>query len=158
MTDREIIELYNQRDERAIKETQTAYGKYCEKIAYNILGDEQEALECVNDTLLKAWENIPPERPHIFSAYLATITRNNAILRYRRETAKNAGKAPCRLFLTTSPKCSRTAPMSSRPPSTERSSPRSTDIWELSPRPTARSSCCGSSSLKAFRISQAAWG
>lgn len=38
MTDREIIELYNQRDERAIKETQTAYGKYCEKIAYNILG------------------------------------------------------------------------------------------------------------------------
>lgn len=54
MTDSEIIELFNQRDERAIKETQNAYGKYCEKIAHNILGDEQETRECVNDTLLKA--------------------------------------------------------------------------------------------------------
>lgn len=99
MTDSEIIELFNQRDERAIKETQTAYGKYCEKIARNILGDEQEARECVNDTLLKAWENIPPERPQSFSAYLATITRNNAILRYRRETAEKRGKSSVPLIL-----------------------------------------------------------
>lgn len=87
MTDSEIIELYNRRDERAIQETQTAYGKYCEKIARNILGDEQEARECVNDTLLKAWENIPPERPQSFSAYLAAITRNDALSRYRRAAA-----------------------------------------------------------------------
>lgn len=99
MTDDEIIELYNQRDERAIKETQTAYGKYCEKIARNILGDEQEARECANDTLLKAWENIPPERPQIFSAYLAAITRNDAILRYRRETAEKRGKSTVPLIL-----------------------------------------------------------
>lgn len=99
MTDDEIIELYNQRDERAIKETQTAYGKYCEKIARNILGDEQEVRECVNDTLLKAWENIPPERPQIFSAYLAAITRNEAILRYRRETAEKRGKSSVPLII-----------------------------------------------------------
>lgn len=99
MTDSEIIELFNKRDECAIKETQTAYGKYCEKIARNILGDEQEALECVNDTLLKAWENIPPEYPQSFSAYLAAITRNNAILRYRRETAEKRGKSSIPLIL-----------------------------------------------------------
>lgn len=99
MTDSEIIELYNLRDERAISETQTAYGKYCEKIAQNILGDEQEARECVNDTLLKAWENIPPERPQILAAYLATITRNDAILRYRREAAQKRGKGSLQLVL-----------------------------------------------------------
>lgn len=99
MTDSEIIELYNRRDERAIKETQTAYGRYCEKIARNILGDEQEALECVNETLLNAWENIPPERPQIFSAYLAAITRNNAILRYRRGAAEKRGKGSVPLVL-----------------------------------------------------------
>lgn len=99
MTDSEIIELYNQRDERAIKETQAAYGKYCEKIARNILGDEQEASECVNDTLLKAWENIPPERPNSFAAYLAAITRNDAILRYRRGAAEKRGKSSVPLIL-----------------------------------------------------------
>lgn len=87
MTDSEIIELYNRRDERALRETQTAYGKYCEKIARNIIGDEAEALECVNNTLLKAWENIPPERPQSFRAYLAAITRNDALSRYRRAAA-----------------------------------------------------------------------
>lgn len=99
MTDSEIIELYNRRDERAVKETQNAYGKYCEKIAHNILGDRQEAQECVNETLLKAWESIPPERPRIFSAYLAAITRNNAILRYRRETAAKRGSSCVPLIL-----------------------------------------------------------
>lgn len=99
MTDSEIIELYNKRDERALKETQTAYGRYCEKIARNILGDEQEAQECVNETLLSAWENIPPEHPQILSAYLAAITRNNAILRYRREAANKRGKGSVPLVL-----------------------------------------------------------
>lgn len=99
MTDREIIELYTRRDERAIKETENAYGKYCEKIAQNILGNEEEARECANDTLLKAWENIPPDRPKILSAYLAAITRNSAISRYRREKAEKRGKSTVHLVL-----------------------------------------------------------
>ncbi len=88
MTDSEIIELFNERDERAISLTQSTYGKYCEKIARNILGDESEVGECVNDALLKAWESIPPERPQSLRAYLAAITRNNAISRYRRGATK----------------------------------------------------------------------
>lgn len=99
MTDNDIIELYMRRDERAIAATQNIYGKYCEKIARNILGDEQEARECVNDTYLKAWENIPPERPQIFAAYLAKITRNNALSRYRRNTAEKRGRGTVPLIL-----------------------------------------------------------
>lgn len=91
MTDSDIIELYMRRDERAIAETQKHYGKYCEKIARNILGNEQEAQECVNDTYLKAWENIPPDRPQMFSAYLAKITRNNAFSRYRHDRVERRG-------------------------------------------------------------------
>ena len=99
MTEREIIELYNRRDERAVRETETAYGKYCEKIALNILGNAEEARECVNETLLKAWENIPPDDPRILSAYLSTITRNNAISRYRRKAADKRGNSAVALVL-----------------------------------------------------------
>lgn len=99
MTDREITELYTRRDERALRETQNAYGKYCEKIALNILGDIQEARECANDVLLKAWENIPPDEPRILSAYLAAITRNEAITRYRRGMAEKRGKSAVPLVL-----------------------------------------------------------
>lgn len=99
MTDREIIELYTRRDERAISETQNAYGKYCEKIAQNILGNAEDAREVANDTLMKAWENIPPDRPQALSAYLAAITRNGALSRYRRETAQKRGKSTVPLVL-----------------------------------------------------------
>lgn len=91
MTDGEIIELYLRRDERAIAATQERFGKYCEKIARNILGDDADALECVNDVYLKVWESIPPERPDIFPAYLAAITRNLALSRYRKMTAGKRG-------------------------------------------------------------------
>ena len=50
MNDREIVELYWQRSERAISETAKKYGQYCRIVAYNILGDSQDSEECVNDT------------------------------------------------------------------------------------------------------------
>lgn len=99
MTDTEIIELYLRRDERAIAETQKLYGRYCEKIARNILGSEQDAQECANDAYLKAWETIPPERPKILAAYLARITRNSAISRYRREKTEKRGHGTLPLIL-----------------------------------------------------------
>lgn len=99
MTDNEIIDLYMRRDERAVAATQTVYGKYCEKIARNILDDEQEARECANDTYLKAWENIPPEHPQSLAAYLAKIARNNALSRYRRDTAEKRGRGTVPLIM-----------------------------------------------------------
>lgn len=63
MTDEMIVELYWQRDERAIKETELAYGGYIRYVAYAILRDENDAEEITNDTYLKAWNSIPPPAP-----------------------------------------------------------------------------------------------
>lgn len=88
LQDNEIIELYLQRDERAISETADKYGNYCNTIAYNILRDSFDAEECVNDTYLRTWNSIPPTLPRIFRAFLAKITRNLAIDKYSSKNAK----------------------------------------------------------------------
>ena len=54
MTDERIIELYCERSESAIEETDRTYGKYFRSVAYGILWDEEDAKETVNDTYLKA--------------------------------------------------------------------------------------------------------
>jgi len=94
MQDNEIIELYMQRDERAVDETAKKYGAYCQKIAYNILYDVFDTEECVNDTYMRTWNAIPPTIPKIFSAFLAKITRNLALDRYNSSKAKKRGSLP----------------------------------------------------------------
>ena len=79
MTDERIIELYWDRDESAVTETQAKYGRYLTKIAYNILADMEDSLESVNDTYMHAWKSMPPHRPNVLSAYLAKITRRVSI-------------------------------------------------------------------------------
>lgn len=91
MNDQEIIELYWNRDERAIPETAQVYGAYCRAIAHNILFDAQDAEECVNDTWLHTWNAIPPNRPRVFSAFLGRIIRNLALNRYQRSRAQKRG-------------------------------------------------------------------
>ena len=88
MEDNEIIELYWKRDEVAIQETDKKYGKYCNKIAYNILASVEDSEECVNDTYLHVWSALPPNRPNIFKAFLAKITRNLALDKYDSKTAQ----------------------------------------------------------------------
>lgn len=88
MTDNEIVELYWQRSETAIKETEIKYGKLCRHIAMNILKNSEDADECVNDTYLGAWNAIPPQKPTVFSAYLCRITRNIALKKYGYSNAK----------------------------------------------------------------------
>ena len=88
MSDEEIIDLYWRRQEKAIYETDKKYGKYCNTISFNILKNNEEAKECVNDTYLKAWNSIPPQRPNILKAYIGKITRNLAINRYDKKKAK----------------------------------------------------------------------
>lgn len=88
MSDEEIIDLYWRRQEKAIYETDKKYGKYCNTISFNILQNKEETKECVNDTYLKVWNNIPPQRPNIFKAYIGKIARNLAINLYERKKAK----------------------------------------------------------------------
>ncbi len=87
MTDEEIIALYWERDEQAIRETDIKYGKMLFRIAYNILHDKHDCEECKNDTLFGVWNTIPPKRPLVLPAFVTRIMRNVAIKRYREKTA-----------------------------------------------------------------------
>jgi RNA polymerase sigma-70 factor (ECF subfamily) len=91
MQESEILQLYISRDESAISETARKFGSYCKKIALNVLGSVQDTEECVNDVYLAAWNAIPPEKPAVFGAFLARITRNLAFDRYRARTAQKRG-------------------------------------------------------------------
>ncbi len=85
LSDEQIIDLYFAREERAIAETDKKYCQYLHTVAYNILANEQDAEECLQDTYIKTWNAIPPERPNVFRAFLAKITRNLSLDRYERE-------------------------------------------------------------------------
>ena len=78
-----LTELFFARDEEALRETARLYEPLCMHIALNILADRQDAEECINDTWLRAWNHIPPDRPRSMAAYLGTIVRNLAINRWR---------------------------------------------------------------------------
>ena len=91
MDDKQILQLYWDRNEQAIPATADKYGNYCTAIANNILGNHEDAEECVNDTYLNAWNAIPPHRPKLLSAFLGKITRNLAFNRYKHNTADKRG-------------------------------------------------------------------
>ena len=91
MNDVQIIGLYNARDEKAITETESKYGKYCLSIARNILWNMQDCEECVSDTWLQAWNTIPPKQPSCLRLFLAKITRNLSINRRKQNTRLKRG-------------------------------------------------------------------
>ena len=79
MDDSEIIKLFWERSEDAIKVTDVKYGRLCRYIASNILSNKQDEEECINDTYLGVWNAIPPKRPRVFSSFIGKITRNLAL-------------------------------------------------------------------------------
>jgi RNA polymerase sigma-70 factor (ECF subfamily) len=99
MEDAKIVQLYWDRDERAIPATADKYGSYCAAIAKNILGNQEDAEECVNDTYWNAWNAMPPHKPSILSTFLGKITRNLSLNRYKRNTAHKRGKGEAALVL-----------------------------------------------------------
>ena len=88
MDDSKIIDLFFERSEQAITELSEKYCKTCRKTAFNILGSDADAQECVNDALLGIWNRIPPERPCPLSAYVYKTVRNLALKKHRSNTAK----------------------------------------------------------------------
>ena len=91
MNDAEILDLFWLRSENAIRETEKKYAGYCRAVSYGVLGSREDAEECVNDTLLRAWNSIPPNRPDNFRVYLGRIARNLSIDRYRSSVSKKRG-------------------------------------------------------------------
>lgn len=91
MEDKQIIDLFFERSEIAIAETDKKYGNYCRYIAYRILSNEQDASEIKNDAYLAAWNSIPPTRPQSLKHYLGTICRNLSIDRYTERKSRMRG-------------------------------------------------------------------
>jgi len=94
MQEETLLELYFSRSETALEQTKQQYGTYCYAIAYRILSQPQDAEECENETYWKAWQAIPPNRPHSLKAFLGKITRNLALHFWERNhAAKRGGNA-----------------------------------------------------------------
>lgn len=87
MDDSRIIELFFLRNEDALKETEKKYGNFIHITAFNITGTSEDAQECANDTYLKLWNSIPPEKPVYFKAYVGKLVRNTALSLYRKNKA-----------------------------------------------------------------------
>ncbi len=105
MEDGKIIDLYWARSERAIEETDQKYGAYCTAIARNILHDEEDARECVNDTYLRAWNAMPPQRPDRLAVFLGKITRNLSLNRFRLTRTEKRGAGQTALALSELEEC-----------------------------------------------------
>ena len=103
--DNQILELYWQKNEDAIKESNSKYGAYCFKIANNILCNQEDSEECVNDTWLNAWNAIPPQEPKRLRIFLAKITRNLAFNRFHARSAKKRGSGELVLVLDELAEC-----------------------------------------------------
>lgn len=91
MEDKNIVDLYWERNENAITETANKYGKYCFSIAFNILSDTEDAEESVNDSYLNAWNSMPPHRPAILSTFMGKITRFVSLKKWRDKRAQKRG-------------------------------------------------------------------
>lgn len=105
MEDKKIVQLYLDRNEAAIDRTAEKYGSYCHSVAVNILGNREDASECVNDTYLKTWNSIPPHKPEKLSAFLGKIVRNLSFNRYKMNRTAKRGGGETALLLTELEKC-----------------------------------------------------
>ena len=91
MDDIKIIELYENRDQQAVVESQIKYGKLLYSISYGVLSNRMDSEECVNDTYLNTWNSIPPQKPQNLMAYLGRIVRNLSIDKWHKERSKKRG-------------------------------------------------------------------
>lgn len=115
MEDEQIINLYWQREEAAIAESSRKYGTYCHAVADSILHSAEDAEECVNDTWLRAWHAMPPERPNALRFFFAKITRNLSLTRWRKTHADKRGGGQLPLILEELRECTdRTADVESQ--------------------------------------------
>ena len=105
MKDEQIIALYWDRDEHAIRETNIKYGAYCFSVAHRILNSREDSEECVSDTWLRAWNAMPPKRPDRLRLFLARITRNLSFDRYRLLTADKRGRGEIAVVLDELAEC-----------------------------------------------------
>ncbi len=92
MDDGKIIDMFLQRDERAIEHTKEKYGKRLLSLSLRITGERMTAEECENDTYKYAWESIPPKEPReYFYPYLSRVIRSISLNRARNDSRQKRG-------------------------------------------------------------------
>lgn len=91
MNDKQIVDLLFQKEEDGLIHLEQKYTPYCRSIAWKLLGNLEDTEECLNDTWLKVWNLIPPNRPVSLQAFTAKITRGTAIDKLKN---KYAAKRP----------------------------------------------------------------
>ncbi len=99
MEDSAIVDLYWQRSEQAIPETEHKYGGYCHTVAMRIVNNHEDAEECVNDTWLGAWNSMPENRPSYLAPYLAKLTRWLSISKLKTQNRLKRGGGEIMLSL-----------------------------------------------------------
>ena len=105
MDDSKIIALYFERNEQALTESDRKYGAYCNTISYNITASHEDAEECVNETWLRSWNTMPPQKPTHLMAFFSKIVRNLSLDLYRRKTAQRRGGSSVSLALDELSEC-----------------------------------------------------
>ena len=83
MEDKKITEMFLNREESAISELTKKYGRLFRNLAFNVVGNEEDAEECVNDSCMEIWNAIPPANPDILLAFACKIVRRVSINRLR---------------------------------------------------------------------------
>lgn len=91
MTDKQIIDMFFGRDDKAIAELNNSYGSLFRQLAGNILTDYGDVEECINDTYFKVWNSIPQKNPQYLCAYVCKIVRNNALNLLKAKTSQKRG-------------------------------------------------------------------
>jgi len=93
ISDKKITTLLESRSEQALKLLSEKYGGLCSSISYNVLGNRSDSEEVTNDTYMKVWNTIPPEKPRSLCAYVAKIVRNLSLDKLRYNTrSKRCGE------------------------------------------------------------------
>lgn len=93
MDDCKIVDMYWDRDECAIAETDKKYGRMLYSLSYSLLSCHEDAEECVNDTYVDAWNSMPTARPDYLGAFLSKMTRRISIDKYRAMHRQKRGGA-----------------------------------------------------------------
>lgn len=105
MDDRRIVALFLNRSEEALLQIDIKYGRYCHRVAFNVLGNAEDSEECVNDAYMRVWGSIPPNEPSSLSAYVGKITRNIALDKLRQKNSSKRGNGEVPVLLDELAEC-----------------------------------------------------
>lgn len=89
MTEKDIIAQFLSRDEKAVENTKKYYGGIVRRCIAKVLAEKNDIEECENDTYLRVWNLIPPDKPENFAAYIRKVARYMALSLLKKKDKGN---------------------------------------------------------------------